>query len=610
MLFLDIFEYPIEFIRENLTGWVILIIVVLIIYFICLRNYYKKQEQFFDQARSISDIQEIEEIENNITQEIQDDITNTRKKPTTYKNYNKNISENMKKYKKEYKQERAFIKNSNRVNNDFDQLDNDTNKSIDRYKSKKNKTLSRNTNSKKGKNIIEGFAEISLDQTQDQANKIDNLQTISTTLFDNLGLNDLQILSCKAHYNDILAQIIIDIGQLYNSYSKNRYLNVKKQFDSILAKSIDSISNYLANPIKSPRVVTRTAIRTDIMNTLNSVLENLINQTNMEITNEMNKLAMMNSTTIDYNTQLNGITERRNKLAKYIGIDKLLNDLGYNISLSNKTIDSILDKSFILPIYERNFDKINQLVKSDFNDNETELTAKYGKAYTDFLEQQKKEELNINPLSLASKIESSIVSFLSGYKNKSDINKSNYDKSASTDTEIREQLTRDYGYTNNTISYSKSNPIPDQQTDLVKDTELNPSNIYIDPSSRGSYMINKKTQKSILEGFENTSNTQSNTTISNSTNPNLLKALDNTKSNSSKSSNNKDILSNLLSGDFLQYMLGKINDYMSNGYNAYSEKMNTYLGDMTGFKIEDNMIPAGFLLFILSMLLYFVDVTS
>ena len=35
----------------------------------------------------------------------------------------------------------------------------------------------------------------------------------------------------------------------------------------------------------------------------------------------------------------------------------------------DNSINKILDKSFVLPIYERNFDKINQLVKSDFNNN-------------------------------------------------------------------------------------------------------------------------------------------------------------------------------------------------------------------------------------------------
>ena len=40
MLILDILQIPIEFIKENLTGWVLLILIVFMIYFICLRKYF------------------------------------------------------------------------------------------------------------------------------------------------------------------------------------------------------------------------------------------------------------------------------------------------------------------------------------------------------------------------------------------------------------------------------------------------------------------------------------------------------------------------------------------------------------------------------------------
>jgi hypothetical protein len=65
-------------------------------------------------------------------------------------------------------------------------------------------------------------------------------------------------------------------------------------------------------------------------------------------------------------------------------------------------------------------------------------------------------------------------------------------------------------------------------------------------------------------------------------------------------------------------MLDTINGYMTGGYDVYKDKLNNYLGGVistdgtngNGFKIEDNMIPAGFALFILSMLLYFIDISS
>ena len=52
---------PIEFIKENLTGWIILILAVLIIYFIFLRNYYNRQEQFYDKYQQEELEEELEE---------------------------------------------------------------------------------------------------------------------------------------------------------------------------------------------------------------------------------------------------------------------------------------------------------------------------------------------------------------------------------------------------------------------------------------------------------------------------------------------------------------------------------------------------------------------
>ena len=68
-----------------------------------------------------------------------------------------------------------------------------------------------------------------------------------------------------------------------------------------------------------------------------------------------------------------------------------------------------------------------------------------------------------------------------------------------------------------------------------------------------------------------------------------------------------------MSGDFLQYIMDIMNDkigYLSSIYYNkfnYSDSNNK---DNNKFNLEENMIPAGFLLFILSMLIYFVDTTS
>jgi hypothetical protein len=334
MSIIDILEIPLDFIKENLTGWVIVIFVIIIIYFVALRNYYIKKEQFYDQAVAIKNMEEIEDTENKQLLETSQQISSLKE----------NRKFNTRDYKRQLSRESRVFKSSNSIDTDFNQ---------NITKSKKTST-SRNTNTPIGKKVIEGFE----DTTNNNLNVNENIafdkQIISTTLFDNLNITEKQIQSCKSNYNNTIAQLLIDLGKLNDMYSKNRYLNIKKQFDSYLAYAIDNIINYLNNPIKSFNTLTRTSIRTDILITLNNVLEILINKTNNSISTEMNTLAMMNSTTINYNTQLKQITNLQTQLEKYIGIDKLISELGHNVSISNKEINNILDKSFILPIYEKN----------------------------------------------------------------------------------------------------------------------------------------------------------------------------------------------------------------------------------------------------------------
>ena len=45
---MEVFRTSLHFIRNNLTGWTILILVIIIIYFVALRKYYIRKEQFYD----------------------------------------------------------------------------------------------------------------------------------------------------------------------------------------------------------------------------------------------------------------------------------------------------------------------------------------------------------------------------------------------------------------------------------------------------------------------------------------------------------------------------------------------------------------------------------
>jgi hypothetical protein len=149
---------------------------------------------------------------------------------------------------------------------------------------------------------------------------------------------------------------------------------------------------------------------------------------------------------------------------------------------------------------------------------------------------------------------------------------------------------------------------------LNKDNNLNDgSNIFKDTGNRGGYLINNNAQKQLLEGFENGDSRNTNKTNSNKTNgnsnENLIKAINSnsSKNTKSQSNNNTNILDKLLNGDFLQYVMDTTNDTIRTYYNSYDSRFKTLFGN---FKIEDNLIPGGFLLFVLSMLIYFMDITS
>ena len=589
----SLFDIPLVFIKENLNGWVILVIIIVIIYFVGLRDYYIKRENFFDKSQQIKNMEEIKEIEDDIMA-----------------NENEEKDES---FDENEEQEAPLAKKSKKIKGEYH-------------------------TAIKGEYVFEGFESptttnyapiIPLDaqsqSTQQNKSPEIKMQTtqqiintnVSTTLFDNLKLNTIQINLCKTNYNQVINTYITDLLKLLKLQKTNEYLNTKKQFDVIIVKGIDNIMNYLANTIKSPLILTRTSIRTDIINNLTRAIELLINTANADITKQMNSLAIMNSTTIDYKTMLSGINDTREKIDEYIGIDKLVVNNGSNIGNYNKQVNKVLDKSFVLPIYERNFDRINQLVKSDFNDNETNLANKYGQAYTDFLNEKKTDELDINPMRLASKIESGIVNMLTSLVDNSNSSKhNNYDNYKNNNYENDEN---DENYNNNNNNnnnndnnnhmINKSNPVPEQSYNILKNTNLNKNaNIYNDKGNLGNYLIDNKTKQQVLEGFEDSGDSKDSTT-------------EKTKNKNKDKNSNDNILSNILSGDFLQYIMENINDKLSTFYSYYNIKFGSGTGSGTKdknndnnnnnkFNLEENMIPAGFLLFILSMLFYFIDTTS
>jgi hypothetical protein len=456
----------------------------------------------------------------------------------------------------------------------------------------------------KFKNTVEGFEPTITEQPKNISNTISTqpiLDTfIDTTLFDNLKLNTDQVLQCKQFYNTIIVYYIIELSKLIKLIKKNSFLNSEKQFNIIITKGVDDIINFLNNTIKSMIILTRSSIKTDLINILSNTLDNLVEKTNHEVRNYMNELAKLNSTTLDYYTMSKNIDVSRNKIEDYIDIDKLLIQYGMpNTTKNENKVNKVLDKSFILPIYEKNFDRINQLVQSDFNNNYTQLAEKYGTAYTDYLNQKKKEELNVNPLEMLSNIETGVVNFLTnGY--------------GGSNTNTIEQYNDNYS---NNMS-NMSNPIPSQNRTLVSETPLNKNNIYNDTGNIGNYLIDNKTKTQMIEGFETTTEPIKNT----NTIPMTTLKTPPINNKTKKNSEDTTLVSKLFSGDFLNYMMDIINEKLNSFYSMYNTKFNSdnnndnngnnNLYNETNFKLDENLIPAGFLLFLLSMMFYFIDVTS
>ena len=600
----SIFELPIYFIKENLNGWVIIILISIIIYFIVLRNYYVKREQFWQDlenpARKSSskkkqDLEHPARIKNN--------GNGKEEKEDNHDNHDNDEENNEDEtdydYDYEYHNEgnegnegndgndhndtigdnTSSIKNSDEILEGFESPTTTNYASVSNNNPNGNANGNANTAANKNSNK-NTFVDVNTDNTNIMNSTI---AQISTTLFDNIKLNSSQLILCKTNYSQVINKYITDLKNLNKLKKSNQYLNIKKQFDVIIATGIDNITSYLANTIKSPLVLTRSSIRKDVLNILTYTLESLIDKTNTNLSKYITNLANMNSTTIDYKSMMTNIDETRAQIEEYVEIEKIVNNNESNLNKTKTEVNNILNKSHMLPIYEKNFDRINQLINSDFNNNETNLANKYGQAYTEYLNEKKKDELDINPLRLASKIESGIVNMIS---NLSSNTNNKYKKN-----DIIEQI----------------NPIPEQNYKLVSDTNLNKNaNIYNDRGNLANYLIDKKTQKQVLEGFDNADSATSTTTPS-ATSPETTNT--NTKKKNKKE---KDFMSQLLSGEFIQYVMDNISDKMTSIYGLYDMKYGSGQSNDkdSKFNIEENMIPMGFLFFILSMLIYFIDTTS
>ena len=486
----EFLEYPKYFICEYLNRrWVLIIAICLVLYFIYLRTYYTKREAF-------------------------NSVIGKTKKAT-----------------------KTNVKSTSKINNieHFEQFE--------QFKPFNN-TTEMQTSTTQSSALP---TEMQTSPTTTHASTVDSSNsskiTVTDTLFKNLQLSPAQMDTCILFYKRTIATVLANLKKLNIQSKVNQYLRIDKQYSKIIADGIDGIMNLLVKTIKSQFTVTRTSIKSDLIHSLQFNITAQIDSVNNDLIKDMNALAQMNSTTIDYNKQLQTINSLRTQIDELIAIDKLISNYGNTSSLQNSQINATLGKSALLPIYEKNIDKLNQMINSDFNGNEQRLTDKYGKMYTEFLAEDKKQQLDINPLTLASQIESGTIGILSKITNFLSNSSEVPAIAKNNDVVSPTKLVEQYGFIGDKISSSRNNIVPEGEIMPSTAGALNLENIFNDAGNRGNYLINNKTRKMLIEGFDiaSTSNSTSNSTLSNT--PSKTNAI-----NTNNNNNNTGIVGQITSG--------------------------------------------------------------
>lgn len=214
------------------------------------------------------------------------------------------------------------------------------------------------------------------------------------------------------------------------------------------------------------------------------------------------------------------------------------------------------------PCYENKLDEIYQTVHNNLDGQESNLQEEYNKAYQEFLEKEKKDKYNINPLKSLADFEDRIYNLIDGDGLYKDYNKDSFENK------------KDFSYYQKTIG----NYIPNN-TNSKTNTNIN-------TNTRTNSYTNTRT----IEGFTTTT-----------------KKSETTSKDSDTSSSEQYNMTNLLSGDMIsnvmQYGLNTVNST----FNTYANSSNNISEFVTN---ENNMMPIGILMIILSLMLYFADITS
>jgi len=250
----------------------------------------------------------------------------------------------------------------------------------------------------------------------------------------------------------------------------------------------------------------------------------------------------------------NNTKELNNKLEKRISMRKKLKVTKQKQSDNTKKMSSNIDKS-----------------KDDKLSEDVRIKA-YNKAYQRYLDIKKENVTNIDLLSVGEDIESGMINLLeevgntwSGKKNESIVE--NFRNKSSNKSSSVSALNNYVSTLNNNNATSNNNNATSNNNNATSNN---------DTSLNKSVTLNQRLNK--VMGNEN-----------------------NTDNNTKNNKGNGSIT------DFVDYTLKTIQSFMDNYGTVYLGKFKNIANVITK---EENMVPAGVLLIIISMGLYFIDISS
>ena len=598
------------FIREHLNGYVILVIIYLFIYFAYLRRKYQKesfQAYVEDQNNiSLSKYRDYNKLGEKVDKMTRKDFINkySPKKKLEEKNKKSAIKVKLltsqekdmqKKHKYVIKENTSYNKeelknnvkkNVKNIKFDAKRFKNDSsevNGIVERFQNNNSNNLNTSNklnNSNNSKTLNLEFIDSPINLSSEKMKKIDNYKKINNYIntqiepkleksFDNINITKLSIVEFSKQYDDVINKH----SKLIMDYMYDEIITIKKDLEELI--TIENNKRIFYNSIIKNQInkYLKSRVKDYINNKidyLNSNLTSNINEVNKEYDNRESKLKNISTLKDKLNLSLNQYQYTNGKK---------MNDDSIQDTLKK------LQKMNIQPKYESQYDINNSLIKQQFDNDESVLAKRYGQAYQDYIDKEKQERMLVDPGELLSNLEENAISLTEGINT---IFSSSQVKQKDTVEPFTEYSNENINLVNSMSKFDKFNN-PDEFGTYINKYSTTTSNPY-------NYDSLPETSNLDVEGFKNlNSNKKSNKSNKNQ----KSKALDN---------ENKDtLLDQLMGGDFINGFLSYSLDVGNSFMNNYDHKFND-LGKLLDKK--DNMMTFGLGLVILSIVLYFADITS